>query len=125
MTKRMVIAAVCLAAALGVSLFSVSFITNRTRSFIALLEQAQQIRSENGDASDVIEKTLAAWNEDRPVFAVMLKHADADELERCFIRIEEHFRHGSTELLWESVTECKAALEVVLDGELPKAENLL
>lgn len=117
MTKRLIAAAVCVALALSVSLGSFLFIRRETAVLLTGLSAAQ-------NDPQMLEEVLREWKKVKRRYAFMLKHADADELERCFIKLADYLAEGDRDEWNEAVTDCRAALEVMLDGEIPKPENI-
>ena len=124
MTKRIAAAVVCIVLALAVSLGSFIFITVKTNEMLSLIGSIEQTRKTGENAEKYFEELFGLWNGNRRFFAFMLKHADADELERDFIRLSGYYGRKDADELWEAVTECRAALEVMLDGENPVPENI-
>lgn len=124
MTKRIIIAVICIITALSFSGGSYFYISHKTKEMVSYLTTAEELYSEGENFAAEAGKALAIWDEVKGKFGVMIKHEDADELERCFITIGDYMENGSSEELFVAVASCKAALEVMLDGEMPKSENI-
>lgn len=124
MNKRLLIAVVCIITALVISAGSIVYISVKTKEIVGYLEAAVQKHENGEDISYDTEKALVVWDEVKQRFGIMIKHVDADELERNFIKIADYLESGNNDELFVTVCECKAALEVMLDGELPKCENI-
>lgn len=114
----------CVTLALSLSLGSFIFITAKTNKMLSLIDSIEQTEKTGESAKKYFEELFELWNGSRRFFAFMLKHADADELERDFIRLSGYYGRKDTDELWEAVIECRAALEVMLDGENPVPENI-
>ena len=124
MTKRVIAAAVLIALALAVSCGSLRYVNKVGRALTGYLEQAQEKREAGGDYKKPLEQAQALWREKREMLGVLLKHSDADEMEQYFYKIEKYMGTGDTEKLFETVEDCRAAIEVVLRGEAPAARNV-
>ena len=124
MTKRVVAAAALIAAALAVSWVSLRCVEKTGRALLGYLEQAEELREKNGDYGKPLEQAEQLWRDKREMLGVVLKHSDADELEKYFCRIAACREAGETEQLFETVSECRAAVEVILRGEEPAARNI-
>ena len=124
MTKRVIAAAVLIALALAVSCGSLRYVDKTGKALTGYLEQAQEKHEKGGDYKKPLEQAQTLWKEKREMLGVLLKHSDADEMEQYFCKIEKYMAAGDTEKLFETVEDCRAAVEVILRGEAPAARNV-
>ena len=124
MTKRVIAGLALIAVALTASCVLLHEVKKTGQSLIGCLEEAAQRYGENGDYKTPLEKAQRLWNERRDMLGVILKHSDADEIEKYFYQIARYLSTGETKELFEAVEDCRAAIEVMLRGEDPAARNI-
>lgn len=124
MTKRVIAAAVLIAAALTLSCVTLHSVKKVGRTLIGYLEEAEEKRAENGEFFAPLDKAERLWNDRRDMLGVLLKHSDADEIEKYFYQIAKYKTTGDTDALFEAVEECRTSIEVMLRGEDPAARNI-
>ena len=124
MTKRVIAAVTLIALALAVSCGSLRYVNKAGKALTGYLEQAQEKHEEGGDYKKPLEQAQTLWKEKREMLGVLLKHSDADEMEQYFYKIGKYLETGDTEKLFETVEDCRAAVEVILRGEEPAARNV-
>lgn len=124
MKKRIIAAALCVVFALASGLSGLFCLQTDTKKLIGMLESAQTAFIKGEDASEYIASAQEFWRKRSRFLGIMLKHEDVDELERCFIRLEDHYNSGNDDETREALTDCRAALLVVLDGEYPRPDNI-
>ena len=124
MTERVIIAVTLIAAALAVSITSLICVNRNTEKLISFLEQAEEQYLADEDYSHAIDSAVALWNEKRAVFGILLKHADTDEIDRYFHKMEAYRAAGNADGLFDAAEDCRAALIVMLSGEQPKPGNI-
>ena len=124
MTKRVTAAVALIAAALALSCGSLRYVEKVGQALTGYLEQAQERREKGGDYGGPLEQAEQLWREKREMLGVLLKHSDADEMEQLFYKIAKYRETGDTERLFETVEDCRAAIEVILRGEEPAARNV-
>ena len=122
MTKRLVIAALFLSIALTGSLLSYFYIQD-TFSEIGELAYKAYYSDESGiDAAS--KKLIEKWKEKQRAVAVILKHTDADTLEKFFLLLEKFRNSDDEEFLRRTLGELIAFLEVTAEGEKAEIENI-
>ena len=124
MTKRVIAAVALIAAALAVSCGSLRYVDKVGNTLVGYLTTAQERHEQGGDYKKPLEQAEMLWQEKREMLGVLLKHSDADEMEQFFYKIEKYMETGDTEKLFETVEDCRAAVEVILRGEAPAARNV-
>lgn len=120
--KRVIPALCCLLAALVLSAGAYAYIKTHTEKLCAELENVAG--SDDAAAFEAAEKAFGEWRNMRTCFGALLKHSDADELEKCFLRIADCIRGGDREKLNDAAMDCIIALKVVEKGEKPNAANI-
>lgn len=120
--KRLVPAVCCLLSALALSVGSFMFIRAETLNLCSQLEAAADSSAE--DLFTSAKKICAEWERVRTPFGALLKHSDADELEKSFLYIKDRIADGSETELREACGECVIALKVILEGEKPDTANI-
>ncbi len=120
--KRVIPAVCCLLTALLLSSGAYAYIKNHTEKLCEQLESV--LRADDAEAFEAAEKAFGEWEDIRSCFGALLKHSDADELEKCFLRIKDCIREGDREKLNDAARDCIIALEVVKKGEKPNAANI-
>ena len=124
MKQRVVIAAVLLAAALGVSCWSLGYVRETGGAIAAALEEAESRYTVGEDYAAALDTAQRVWEEKHGALGALLKHNDTDEIEKYFYQIAKYREQGRAEPLFEAVENCRAAVEVMLRGEDPAARNI-
>lgn len=123
MKVRLMLAAVCLAAAVTFSVCVYSFVEKTCDSLEA---EARSALSAPTDAA-LLERAgrlCAQWRAVSPVFCVFIHHKDADALRERFLFVEEKHSAGDCKALRGSLEECLFVIEAIAEGEKPKAANI-
>lgn len=122
MTKRLVIAALFLTVSLTGSLIAYFYIQTVFGEMSELAETAYC--SEEADFIPSTEKLLEKWQGNRRTIAVILKHTDADTLEKYFLLLEKFKDSDDTEFLRRTLGELIAFIKVTAEGEKAEIENI-
>ena len=122
MTFRLIIAAVFLAAALTGSILAFSSVQTVFDEMTVLADEA--LASQDSEFFEITEKMGKVWDEKGRVIEVILKHTDADTLEKYFLllrTVSENKNRNAAEMLLE---ELKAFITVTAEGEKPEIQNI-
>ncbi len=122
MTKRLVIAAVFLLASLSGSISSYIYIQTVFGELEAIAENVYESDDENyfEEISILNEK----WQKNSRAVAVILKHTDADTLERYFHTLEKSASSGDIYFSRKILSELIAFLRVTAEGEKAEIQNI-
>ena len=124
MIKRLIIAVFCIVLAFCMCIFSLRYIRINSEALINFFDSAVERRESGGDWEQPLRECLELWDKKNTVFGIFLKHTDADELDRYFIRLEAELNRKSEDGTFDVVNQLRASLLVVLAGEQAKAENV-
>ena len=123
MLKRLLLSGVLIITAAALCISSFVYIRSVSED---MLERADRIISlyEGGDeflyeAKELIDK----WNENSLMFGIVLKHTDADSLDRYFLVLENTVNADKVTFI-RTLRELRAFLIVCLEGEKPRADNI-
>ena len=119
--KRLIPAVMCLAAALWLSAGSYMYIKSQTAQLCAA---ADAVLSSENEAFENARSLCEKWEKVRVPFGSLLKHSDADELEKCFILMHDSCEASDIEALLKTAEDCRTALQVVLEGEKLSIANI-
>lgn len=124
MGKRLVIAVSALVLAASVSLASVSFLKQAcrelTESAYAVIESEEQGR----DSRAMYERLTEKWKSSEKLLGMIMKHADADTLDRYFLMLDQFYKNGEFDSAVRVLREIISFLEVAYEGEKLSAENI-
>lgn len=123
MLKRLLLSGVLIitAAALCISSFLyIRFVSEdmleRTDRILTLYENEEDFFYETKELIDT-------WNDNSLLFGIVLKHTDADSLDRYFLMLESTLQEDNVTFI-RTLIELRAFLKVCLDGEKPRADNI-
>lgn len=122
MAKRLIIAALFLILSFSVSFLSHIYFVNTSEKIISEIDSA--VYSDEADGAEHIESLLSLWEKNKNYFAILLKHSDADTVDRYFLELSSLRENGDADSIFSLLTELKAFVRVTLDGEKPKIENI-
>ncbi len=118
MTKRIIIACIFLAFATLISIFSAVYVTAATEKMLMKIDSFED-KILSDDEYDISELT-DLWGKYKNTFGIILKHQDADVLDRYFLLLDSQ----DNEELLETIRELSAFLKVTAEGEKLKIENI-
>lgn len=117
MTKRVVIAVILFFAALSGSV-SANIYT------ISAFEDMKTVISQSEENAEKAKELLEIWEKNKVALSVLLKHADADRIERYFELLEIYGGGENHTMLNTVFFELEAFIEVTEQGEKLKLENI-
>lgn len=122
MNERLVISIVFLSLAVAVSVFSFLYISSVSQELLVLADSVTEDIKE-GDTSSARE-LIALWQEHKRGFAIILKHSDADAIDRYFLLFADALSSGDREQILRAVSDISSFMQVTAEGEKPKIENI-
>lgn len=124
MNSRLITAIVLVITALFTGIFAFSFISEASAELTGLIEKAEEKVYKGEDCSRELLSVSEGWKKYSRPFAVILKHSDADVLDRYFMMLEEAYKKGDTGYFLQLSGELKVYLRSTVKGEAPVAENI-
>ncbi len=124
MSKRLVVALCLILVAFIIGTLSYLYLKNTSEKII---ETARIIGEKNLADEDFSEEYIELdnlWKKHSTAFSAMLKHSDADVIERYFIVLSDAVKNGDNEIITVIISELCAFLRVTVHGEAPKIENI-
>ena len=122
MIRRALAGTLALFLSLGLSLASFYVVREKGRRLISAAESALFVRYD--DMENRAGDMLTFWKENRKLFFALLKHSDADALSLSFDRLSTALERGDREIALECVSEIRAEMRAILDGETPGIGNI-
>ena len=122
MNERLVISIVFLSLAVAVSVFSFLYISSASEELLVLADSVTADIKE-GDTSSARE-LISLWQEHKRGFAIILKHSDADAIDRYFLLFADALSSGDRERMLIAVSDISSFMQVTAEGEKPKIENI-
>lgn len=122
MNERLVISIVFLSLAVAVSVFSFLYISSASEELLVLADSVTADIKE-GDTSSARE-LISLWQEHQRGFAIILKHSDADAIDRYFLLFADAISSGDRERMLIAVSDISSFMQVTAEGEKPKIENI-
>lgn len=117
MTKRLILSVVFLLSALSLSLFSVGRVHREINAVLYEIDT-------NEDIYSCARNVLGMRESNERVFALFLKHTDADMIDRLHIELSFALEKGNDEKITLLLSEIYAFLSVTGEGEKVKSENI-
>lgn len=122
MTKRLVIAVIFLTAALSGSIFSFVLVQSVFDEMLEIADNA--VTAQEDEFFALTERLISLWDKNGRSIEIILKHTDADTLEKYFILLgdmaETKNKDGTVRLL----RELSAFITVTAEGEKPEIQNI-
>lgn len=123
MRTRIIIAALLIIFSLLISLFSFFYVQSVAQQLESSLKTAVEKNINGLEISEEINFSVAMWKKHRKVFGSFLKHSDAEELDKCFARVEI-FSSSDSEELEEALVQCLVSLQSTINGEKLTIDNI-
>ena len=117
MTRRLVTALVLLFSSLFLCIFSVKYV-------IKEIENNIEIILSDEDISEKSQLLIDGWQKNRRIFAVFLKHTDADFIEQKYLELERACKSNSFTAADEILGELYSYLLVTKEAEKLRVENI-
>ncbi len=123
MTKRAIVGALCILAALTLGVWGEVYLRGASEKLLAAAAlpphpTEEQLFSAAGNA-------VALWQNEAPLLGALVKHSDADALAGIFFRLRQWRDAGDAVNTEKCLRECCAALRALLAGERLMLENVL
>ena len=105
----------------------ISVLNSYTAYALSLLEQAQDAarQGEFSVAEDCVSGTLAFWEDHRGFFGVVVRHAEADQINTTFHALREAARMESAEEFLPACADLMEQIRHLSDMEQPRYANIL
>ena len=117
MTKRLLVAVVFLLVSFIASFSALDTVERKIEEVLTVIE-------ENEDVFVCAEKILVLREDNEKIFALFLKHADADMIDKLHIALSMALKASDEQISRELISEIYAFLQVTLEGERVKSENI-
>ena len=117
MIKRLVVSVALLLSALLLSIFSVYKVQSEIEKVLYEIEA-------NDDIYSCAENILALRIDNESVFSMLLKHADADTIDRLHLELSSALGNSDEKEIILLLAEIRAFLTVTSEGEKLKSENI-
>ena len=117
MTKRLILSVIFLLSALTLSLISVGRVHREINAVLYEIDT-------NEDIFSCAENVLSLRESNERVFALFLKHTDADMIDRLHIELSFALKARNEEKITILLSEIYAFLSVTSEGERVKTENI-
>lgn len=124
MNKRVMVAVCLIIVALTAGIVSFLYLKNVSAEIISVTESIGERYIEGEDFSGEYEKLTQIWDRHSVLLAVILKHSDADTLDRYFLLLEQADKNKDTEMFMTVLSQLNAYILVTVQGEAPRVENI-
>lgn len=124
MNKRIIVAISLILCALFAGVISFIYLENVTDIIITTIENISNKYRSNEDYSEEYKKLTQIWSKHSVLFAVILKHSDADTIDRYFLLLEEADKNNDKEFFMLVLSQLDAFLLITVQGEAPRVENI-
>lgn len=124
--KRVIIAAILLAAVLGLSIFSHFSLMNACDSLTAALTDVRTA-ARNGDENELkilTEKALIQWQKEKTLFHILIHHNLMTELETSMKKAEYYTAAGEIEEVYAEAENCIENISHIKESSTPSISNI-
>ncbi len=123
MLKRLLLSGVLIITAAALSISSFFYIRTVSEDMLERTDEIVGLYENGEDFFYETKELINRWNENSLLFGIVLKHTDADSLDRYFLILENTLRKDNVTFI-RTLRELRAFLTVCLDGEKPRADNI-
>ena len=122
MTKRLVIAVIFLTAALAGSIFSFILVQSAFDEMLEIADNA--VTAQEDEFFALTERLISLWDKNGRSIEIILKHTDADTLEKYFILLRGMAENKNKDGMVRLLRELSAFITVTAEGEKPEIQNI-
>ena len=123
MTKRTVVGILCILLAVLLGAGGEGYLRGTARGLLNAAEVPETASAEAVFAA--AERTVSLWDGRQALLGVILKHSDADALDKLFLRLRYALDARDAGLCTEALLACRTEVAVLLEGERFSWENVL
>lgn len=124
MSKRVAVALCLLLSALLAGAGSYIYLENVSESILVLTDSISVKCRSGEDYSEDYASLRQLWDRHSVFLAVILKHSDADTLDRFFMFLEDAEESSDRQMLVTVLSQLDAYILVTVQGEAPRVENI-
>lgn len=124
MNKRLIAALCLILSALVIGTLSYLYLKNTSEKIIGIAKVIDEKNFGGEDFSGEYNELDALWKKHSKIYAMMLKHSDADTLDRYFIMLDDAVKNSNKNRITVIISELCAFIGVTVHGEAPRAENI-
>ncbi len=122
MTKRLIIAIIFLAVALSGSIFSFVLVQSVFDEMLEIAKAA--VTAGENEFYDYTQRLIGLWDKNGRSIEIILKHTDADTLEKYFILLRDMAENKNKDGMVRLLRELSAFITVTAEGEKPEIQNI-
>lgn len=122
MKKRLAAGITAIVLALGLAVAGYCYISKESRELTLYVEEALETQGEA--LFDQAHLAVEQWEKREKFFSAILKHNDADELQKLYDMLDKYASQRNGEMTDYYLKKCLTELKVMLEGEKPIIENI-